>query len=209
MCGALISLVAVGRDRDPGVDPGLDRRAGVGAGGVGAPGQHDALRRRERSCGPMTVEVPVVVELMVVVHDPVPPAVVQLVGGLGVEVAPLASTVVKVMTVPSGAFWKPPPSPRFDVDVRREGVAGADPVGAVRGDLDVGVLKVLIASPLLPPVPSVCDGERRRAVDRQRRSRRDRSRCPGRLEVKVTVNWPAASVVPVKGPGGVGQAPLE
>ena len=36
--------------------------------------------------------VPVVGEVIVAVHEPVPPAVVQLVGGFGDEVAPLAST---------------------------------------------------------------------------------------------------------------------
>ena len=85
----------------------------------------------------LTVEVPVVGELMVVVHDPVPPAVVQLVGGFGAEVAPLASTVVKVMTVPSGALTKP--RAVVDVGVGGEGVRLAHPVGAVGGDLEVGV----------------------------------------------------------------------
>ena len=87
----------------------------------------------------MTVGVPVVGEVIVVVHDPVPPAVVQLVGGLGVEVAPLASTMVKVMTRPVGGVHEAGAGAEVDVDVGGEGVAGADPVGAVRGDLDVGV----------------------------------------------------------------------
>ncbi len=51
-----------------------------------------------------TVEVPVVGEVIVVVHDPVPPEVVHWVGGFGVEVAPLLSIVVNVTTVPSGAL---------------------------------------------------------------------------------------------------------
>ena len=91
----------------------------------------------------VTVEVPVVGEVIVVVHDPVPPEVVHWVGGFGVEVAPLASTVVNVMTVPLGAFWKPVAVAEVGIDVGREGVVGADPVGAVRGDLDVGVLEDL------------------------------------------------------------------
>src|SRR6185369_1891714 len=60
----------------------------------------------------LTVEVPVVGDLIVVVHEPVPPEVGHWVGGFGVEVAPRASPVVHVMTVPLGAFWKPVPSPR-------------------------------------------------------------------------------------------------
>ncbi len=48
--------------------------------------------------------MPVVGEVMVVVHDPVPPEVVHWVGGFGVEVAPKLSMVVNVMTVPSGAL---------------------------------------------------------------------------------------------------------
>ena len=111
MCGSLISLVALGVIEIRALTQVLT------AGPELAP-VPSVLRVRMTPLGVVkvvwadTVEVPVVGELMVVVHDPVPPAVVQLVGGLGVEVAPLASTVVKVMTVPSGAFWKPAPSPR-------------------------------------------------------------------------------------------------
>ncbi len=126
----------------------------------------------------VTVEVPVVGEVMVVVHDPVPPEVVQLVGGLGVEVAPLASTVVNVMIVPSGAFTKPAAVAQVGVDVGGEGVAGADPVGPVGGDLDVGVLEDLGRVTAVGRDRVGLDGERRRARDRQGRSWRGRSPCP-------------------------------
>src|SRR4029078_8435340 len=58
---------------------------------------------------------PVVGEVIVVVHDP--PVVVHWVGGLGGGVAPSVSTVVKVMTVPSGALTKQLPEPSSTLTV--------------------------------------------------------------------------------------------
>src|SRR5829696_1229008 len=55
----------------------------------------------------VTVDVPVVDDVIVVVHEP--PVVSQAAGGLGADVAP-TSTVVNVTCVPSGASTSPVPS---------------------------------------------------------------------------------------------------
>ncbi len=142
MCGSLISLVAFGV---------IEMRAltqVLTAGPLLAP-TPSVLRVISTPCGvvnvvwAVTVDVPVVGEVMVVVHDPVPPEVVQLVGGLGVEVAPLASTVVNVMTVPSGAFTNPPPSPRLALTWAVKVCGSPTRLVPFGRDLDVGVLEDL------------------------------------------------------------------
>src|ERR1044072_2934282 len=52
---------------------------------------------------------PAVGELMTTVQEPVPPAVVHLDGPTHVAVAPPEFVKVKLITVPSGASWKPEP----------------------------------------------------------------------------------------------------
>ncbi len=132
VCGALISLVALGV---------IEMRAltkTLTAGPELAP-TPSVLRVSSTPWGvvnvtwAITVAVPVVGEVIAVVHDPVPPEVVQVVGGLGVEVAPLVSTVVNVMTVPSGALTNPPPSPRLALTWAVKVWLVADPVGRRSG----------------------------------------------------------------------------
>ena len=101
-----------------------------------------------------TVEVPVVGEVIVVVHDPVPPEVVHWVGGFGVDVAPL-SMVVNVMMVPSGAFTYPAPWPALTL------TWAVNVCGSFTRFVPVGVIwmlastKVLTAGPLFGATPSV------------------------------------------------------
>ena len=52
----------------------------------------------------LTTVVPVVAELSVIVQLPVPPAVVH---GFGEVKLPGPLSIVKLICVPSGAFWKP------------------------------------------------------------------------------------------------------
>src|SRR5205814_1730210 len=56
------------------------------------------------------VVVPVVVDEITAVQDPVPPAVVHVVGPTNAAVAPPAFVSENVITVPSGAFTKPAPA---------------------------------------------------------------------------------------------------
>src|SRR5690242_16199919 len=61
----------------------------------------------------LTVVVPAVGELITTVHEPVPPAVVQVDGPTNVADAPPALLSEKEITVPSGAFTNPVPEFTF------------------------------------------------------------------------------------------------
>src|SRR5262249_10619429 len=63
------------------------------------------------------VVVPPVGELITTVQDPLPPDVVQLDGPTNVAEAPFEFVTENVITVPSGAFAKPPPAFTFTVPV--------------------------------------------------------------------------------------------
>ena len=103
----------------------------------------------------LTVVVPVVGEVMVVVQRPgaarghaAGRRVGRRGGAKGIDRG-------EVMTVPSGAFWKPPPPPRLALTWAVK-VCGAPtrlvPFGVI---WMLASWKTLVASPLLPPVPSV------------------------------------------------------
>src|SRR5262249_33273059 len=64
----------------------------------------------ETSVAAFTTVVPVVLELITTVQEPVPPDVVQV---FGPTKLPGPLTFVKVITVPAGAFTNPPPRPSF------------------------------------------------------------------------------------------------
>jgi hypothetical protein len=61
----------------------------------------------------LIVVVPAVGELIVIVHEPVPPTVLHELGPTNVAVAPPAFVSEKLIVVPGGAFTYPLPSPRF------------------------------------------------------------------------------------------------
>ena len=134
----------------------------------------------------LTVETPVVGDVMVVWQLPVPPAVVHCAGGFGVLVAPLLSTVVNVITVPSGALTGAVAV--VDVDMGGEGVRCPDPVGPVRGDLDVRIddLQRLTGTvgADIGRVTEVVGPEGAEA------GRVDREREPGRVELTGSVERP-------------------
>ncbi len=122
-----------------------------------------------------------------IVQLPVPPAVVH---GFAVVNEPGPQSIVKLICVPFGAFTKPPvPVFTFTCAVK----TWLTPTGfvAVCGVIWMfASTNVLTASPEFGATPSVCDGERRRARDGQRR-RRVRRHLAGRGEVKTIVHWPA------------------
>src|SRR5690242_12923869 len=65
----------------------------------------------------LIVVVPPVGDEITTVHEPVPPAVVQLDGPTKVAVAPPALVSEKLITVPSGAFTNPLPGLTFTCPV--------------------------------------------------------------------------------------------
>ena len=114
----------------------------------------------------------------------------------------MASTVVKVMTVPSGAFTKPPPSPRLALTWAVKVWLAPTRLVPFGRDLDVGVLEDL------GRVAAVGrDRVRRHLKGAEPATDRVASACPVTVppvaDVNVTAKWPAASVVPVNGPAGL------
>ena len=101
---------------------------------------------------------------------PVPPAVVH---GFVVVNEPGPESIVKLICVPSGAFWKPP-VPVFTLTCAVNTWLTPTRFVAVGGVIWMfASTYVLTASPELPPVPSVCDGDDRgrRRAELQRRER--------------------------------------
>jgi hypothetical protein len=99
---------------------------------------------------------PVVGELITTVQEPVPPAVVQVLGPTNVDVAPFEFVTEKLMTVPSGAFTKPAPEPSFTFTCPVRVWFVPISFAAVGGVIwMLASTNVLTAGPELPPVPLV------------------------------------------------------
>ena len=109
-------------------------------------------------------------------------------------VAPPVSTVVNVMTVPSGALTKPPPEPSSTLTVAVKvwfAPTRLVPLGVI---WMLASTKVLTAGPLLGATPSVVivNGVGVPSVPVQLALP---VTWPAVGEVNVTVHWPAASVI--------------
>src|SRR5437868_919920 len=106
-----------------------------------------------------TVVVPVVDDVIVAVHDPVPPDVVQLPGPTKLAVAPPEFVSEKLIVVPFGAFTRPPPlltlTCAVSVWIVPTGFVAADGVIvmlASGGGGPAGSVTSRHASPTSPPV---------------------------------------------------------
>src|SRR6185503_1087343 len=98
----------------------------------------------------LTMVMPAVGELKVTVHEPVPPAVVQL----GAESVPGPEAMAKLIVVPSGALVYPPvPVLMFTWPVKVWlALISLVPSAAIE---TLASTQVLVAGPLLPPAPLV------------------------------------------------------
>ena len=139
-----------------------------------------------------TTEVPVTLEVSVIVQLPVAPTVRH---GLRVVNEPGPETFVNVIGVPSGAFTKPAPSPAFTFMCAVNTWVVFDRVERrLRRDLDVRVDVRLDRVGRVEARAVGLDGERRRRVPIDSVADAWPVTLPAVGEVKVIVHWPFASV---------------
>src|SRR6185503_17057612 len=138
----------------------------------------------------LTMVMPAVGELKVTVHEPVPPAVVQL----GAESVPGPEAMAKLIVVPSGALVYPPvPVLTLTWPVKVWlALISLVPSAAIE---TLASTQVLVAGPLLPADPLVV---RLRLTPPTRRvARALTEEMPAVGELMVSVQVPAALVVQV------------